>query len=188
MGSRWLISAVARIFQPGCKADCCLILEGPQGIKKSTTLRTLAEPWFIDHIPELGTKDSLIQVHSAWVIELAELESISRAEVGSIKQFISTQTDTFRPPYGKRASDFPRQCVFAGSVNNNTYLRDETGGRRFWPVKCLATGHRHRRSGRGQGPIVGRGGVSVLRGQDVVDGHAGTLRIGATGTGLPLRG
>jgi predicted P-loop ATPase len=138
VGSRWLISAVARIFQPGCKADCCLILEGPQGIKKSTTLRTLAEPWFIDHIPELGTKDSLIQVHSAWVIELAELESISRAEVGSIKQFISTQTDTFRPPYGKRASDFPRQCVFAGSVNNNTYLRDETGGRRFWPVKCLA--------------------------------------------------
>lgn len=138
VGSRWLISAVARIFQPGCKADCCLILEGPQGIKKSTTLRTLAEPWFIDHVPDLGTKDSLIQVHSAWVIELAELESITRAEVGSIKQFISTQVDTFRPPYGKRTSDFPRQCVFAGSVNNNTYLRDETGGRRFWPVKCLA--------------------------------------------------
>ncbi len=138
VGARWLISAVARIFQPGCKADCCLILEGPQGIKKSTTLRTLAEPWFIDHVPDLGTKDSLIQVHSAWVIELAELESISRAEVGSIKQFISTQVDTFRPPYGKRSGDFPRQCVFAGSVNNNTYLRDETGGRRFWPVKCLA--------------------------------------------------
>lgn len=139
VGSRWMISAVARIFQPGCKADCCLILEGPQGIKKSTTFRTLAEPWFIDHVPDLGTKDSLIQVHSAWVIELAELESISRAEVSSIKQFISTQIDTFRPPYGYRTSDFPRQCVFAGSVNHPTYLRDETGGRRFWPVACRAS-------------------------------------------------
>ena len=138
VGSRWLISAVARIYQPGCKADCCLILEGTQGIKKSTTLRTLAEPWFIDHVPDLGTKDSLIQVHSAWVIELAELESMSRAEVSSIKQFISAQIDTFRPPYGKRSGNFPRQCVFAGSVNEHTYLRDATGGRRFWPVKCKA--------------------------------------------------
>ena len=138
VGSRWLISAVARIYQPGCKADCCLILEGPQGIKKSTTLRTLAQPWFIDHVPDLGTNDSLIQVHSAWVIELAELESMSRAEVSSIKQFVSARIDTFRPPYGKRSGDFPRQCVFAGSVNNNMYLRDETGGRRFWPVKCKA--------------------------------------------------
>jgi predicted P-loop ATPase len=133
-----MISAVARVFQPGCKADCCLILEGPQGIKKSTTFRTLAEPWFIDHVPDLGTKDSLIQVHSAWVIELAELESISRAEVSSIKQFISAQIDTFRPPYGQRTGDFPRQCVFCGSVNHPTYLRDETGGRRFWPVACKA--------------------------------------------------
>lgn len=138
VSSRWMISAVARIYQPGSKADCCLILEGPQGIKKSTTFRTLAEPWFIDHVPDLGTKDSLIQVHSAWVIELAELESISRAEVSSIKQFISTQIDTFRPPYGHRTGSFPRQCVFAGSVNHPTYLRDETGGRRFWPVACKA--------------------------------------------------
>jgi predicted P-loop ATPase len=152
VGSRWMISAVARIYQPGCKADCCLILEGPQGIKKSTTLRTLAEPWFIDHVPDLGTKDSLIQVHSAWVIELAELESISRAEVSSIKQFISAQVDTFRPPYGKRAGDFPRQCVFAGSVNNHTYLRDETGGRRFWPVKCKA-------------PVIDIDALAEVRGQ-----------------------
>lgn len=138
VGSRWMISGVARIYVPGCKADCCLILEGPQGIKKSTAFRTLAEPWFIDHVPDLGTKDALIQVHSAWVIELAELDTISRADVSSIKQFISTPIDTFRPPYGHRAADFPRQCIFAGSVNHNTYLRDETGGRRFWPVACKA--------------------------------------------------
>ena len=138
VGSRWMISGVARIYQPGCKADCCMILEGPQGIKKSTALRTLAEPWFIDQIPELGTKDSLIQIHGAWVVELAELDSISRAEVSSIKGFISCQSDHFRPPYGIRTGDFPRQCVFAGSVNHSTYLRDETGGRRFWPVECKA--------------------------------------------------
>ncbi|MCX6632901.1 MAG: hypothetical protein NTW28_35330, partial [Candidatus Solibacter sp.] len=138
VGSRWMISAVARIIRPGCKADCCMILEGPQGIKKSTTLRTLADPWFVDQIPELGTKDSLIQIHGVWVVELAELDSISRAEVSSIKGFISCQSDHFRPPYGIRSGDFPRQCVFAGSVNHSTYLRDETGARRFWPVACRA--------------------------------------------------
>lgn len=138
VGSRWMISAVARIFEPGCKADCCLILEGEQGIRKSTALRALAQPWFTDEIADLGSKDAALQTRGVWVIEIAELESMSRAEVGKIKAFMSRMTDRFRPPYGKRPIDSPRQCVFAGSVNHGTYLRDETGGRRFWPVECKA--------------------------------------------------
>lgn len=136
VGSRWMISAVARVFSPGCKADCCLILEGKQGIKKSTALRTLAEPWFTDEIADLGSKDAALQTRGVWVIEIAELDSLSRAEVGKIKAFMSRSTDRFRPPYGKRPIQSPRQCVFAGSVNHGAYLRDETGGRRFWPVNC----------------------------------------------------
>jgi predicted P-loop ATPase len=136
VGSRWLISGVARIHQPGVKADCCLILEGAQGIKKSTALKTIAGDWFTDEIAELGSKDAAMQTRGVWVIEIAELDSMSKTEVGKIKGFMSRAVDRFRPPYGKRLIDSPRQCVFAGSVNHTTYLRDETGGRRFWPVAC----------------------------------------------------
>jgi predicted P-loop ATPase len=138
VGSRWMISAVARVFEPGCKADCCLILEGEQGIRKSTALRVLAQPWFTDEIADIGSKDAALQTRGVWVIEIAELDSMSRSDIGKIKAFMSRMTDRFRPPYGKRPIDSPRQCVFAGSVNHGTYLRDETGGRRFWPVKCEA--------------------------------------------------
>jgi len=136
VGSRWMISAVARVTEPGCKADCVLILEGPQGILKSTALKTLAQPWFVDEVADLGTKDAAIQLAGTWVLELAELDSISRSDVAKIKAFISRTTDRFRPPYGRRVMEFPRQCVFAGTVNLSEYLRDETGGRRFWPIHC----------------------------------------------------
>jgi predicted P-loop ATPase len=136
VGARWLISAVARIYRPGAKVDCCLILEGPQGLKKSTALRTLAGEWFTDEIADLGSKDAAMQTRGVWVIELAELDSMTRSEVSRVKAFMSRATDRFRPPYGKRLVESPRQCVFAGSVNHSAYLRDETGGRRFWPVAC----------------------------------------------------
>jgi predicted P-loop ATPase len=136
VGARWMISAVARIYQPGSKVDCCLILEGPQGLKKSTALKTLAGEWFTDEIADLGSKDASMQTRGVWIIEIAELDSMSRAEVSKIKAFMSRAADRFRPPYGKRLIESPRQCVFAGSVNHSTYLRDETGGRRFWPVTC----------------------------------------------------
>ncbi len=136
VGSRWLISAVARIYGPGVKADCCLILEGPQGIKKSTALKTLADPYFTDELADLGSKDSALQVRGVWIIELSELDTLSRSEVSRIKAFMSRTTDRFRPPYGKRLVESPRQCVFAGTVNHSNYLRDDTGGRRFWPVAC----------------------------------------------------
>jgi predicted P-loop ATPase len=138
VGTRWMISAAARIFSPGVKADTCLILEGPQGIKKSTALRVLSTPWFTDQIAELGSKDASLQTRGVWIIEIAELESMARADVGRVKAFMSCQSDHFRPPYGARPIDSPRQCVFAGSVNHAAYLRDETGNRRFWPVECKA--------------------------------------------------
>ncbi len=136
VGKRWLISAVARIMRPGCKADCCLILEGPQGIKKSTALKMLAGDWFADEIADLGSKDAAMQTFGVWIIELAELDAMSRAETSKIKAFMSRDMDRFRPPYGRRLVEQPRQCVFAGSVNHSTYLKDETGGRRFWPIAC----------------------------------------------------
>ena len=136
IGSRWLISAVARILRPGAKADCCLILEGPQGIRKSTGLRTLAGEFFTDELADLGSKDAAMQTRGVWIIELSELDSLSHSEVARIKAFMSRTTDRFRPPYGMRLVESPRQCVFAGTVNHSTYLRDETGGRRFWPIAC----------------------------------------------------
>jgi predicted P-loop ATPase len=136
VGARWMISAVARIYNPGVKADCCLILEGAQGIKKSTSLGVLGGEFFADEIADLGSKDAAMQTRGAWIIEIAELDSMSRGEVSKIKAFMSRGTDRFRPPYGKRVIESPRQCVFAGSVNHTEYLRDATGGRRFWPVTC----------------------------------------------------
>lgn len=137
VGARWLISAVARIYQPGCKADCAMILEGVQGLKKSTALKTLAgAEWFTDEIADLGSKDAAMQSHGVWIIEIGELDSMSRPEVGKVKAFMSRAVDRYRPPYGKNLVTAGRSCVFAGSVNLREYLRDETGARRFWPVAC----------------------------------------------------
>jgi predicted P-loop ATPase len=138
VGSRWLISAVARVYSPGCKADHVLILEGRQGLMKSTGLRVLGGSWFTDEIDAIGSKDAATQLQGVWIVELPELDAMSRPEVSRIKAFMSKSFDRFRPPYGKHAIRFERQCVFGGTVNHRDYLRDETGNRRFWPVKCSA--------------------------------------------------
>ncbi|HEY7338316.1 MAG TPA: virulence-associated E family protein [Bryobacteraceae bacterium] len=136
IGAKWLIGAVARVFKPGCKNDTCLVLEGPQGLLKSTALRTLGQPWFTDEIADLGTKDAALQVRGTWIIELAELDAMGKAETSRIKAFMSRSTDRYRPPYGRHLIEVPRESIFAGTVNHDTYLKDETGGRRFWPVRC----------------------------------------------------
>jgi putative DNA primase/helicase len=135
VGKAWLISAVARVMQPGCKADHVLIFEGRQGLRKSSALRVLAGPdWYTDEMAEMGSKDAGLQMRGVWIIELAELDHLKSGETNRIKAFVSRSTDRFRPPYGHRLVKSPRECVFAGTVNHAEYLKDDTGNRRFWPV------------------------------------------------------
>jgi putative DNA primase/helicase len=135
-GRKFLISAVARVMRPGCKADHMLILEGQQGILKSKSLHALAGDWFADQIADLGSKDSCQDLRGVWIIELSELSAIRPGEVEKVKAYISRQVDHYRPSYGRRSMDVPRQCVFVGTTNTAEYLSDATGGRRFWPVAC----------------------------------------------------
>jgi predicted P-loop ATPase len=137
IGRRWLISAVARVYEPGCKADCVLILEGDQGVGKSRALATLGGGWFTDRLSDITGKDAAQELGGVWVIEIAELDAISKADTSAIKAFISRTHDRYRPPYGKRVIERARQCVFAGSVNPmGGYFKDPTGARRLWPVRC----------------------------------------------------
>ena len=139
VGAKFLIGGVGRVYRAGAKLDTCLILEGPQGALKSTALRVLAgTDFFTDDISELGSKDSVLQTRGVWIIELGELDAMSKGEISRIKAFMSRQVDRIRPPYGRRVIEAPRECIFAGTVNKESYLKDETGGRRFWPVKCGA--------------------------------------------------
>ena len=147
---RWMISAVARIMRPGCKADGVLILEGKQGALKSTTLRVLSgSEWFGDSLPSLHSKDASDYLRGKWIVEMAELSNINKSEVEVVKAFIAREEERFRPAYGRHEITYPRQCVFAGSTNKTDYLRDETGNRRFWPVrvgdKCDVEGLREDR-------------------------------------------
>ena len=136
VGEKFLISAVARVMEPGCKADHLLVLEGSQGIGKSTAVRILAGEFFSDQMAEPGSKDASMQSRGVWIIELAELGALTRGEIERQKAFISQQSERFRLPYGSRVVQIPRQCVFVGTTNSDTWLRDESGGRRFWPVRC----------------------------------------------------
>jgi predicted P-loop ATPase len=133
---RWLISAVARIYSPSVKVDHVLVLEGRQGLGKSTALSILGGAWYSDEMPEFGSKDACIQASAAWIHELAELATLARSQVEATKAFISRQVDRFRPPYGRQVVERPRQCVFAATTNTRQYLLDETGNRRWWPVRC----------------------------------------------------
>ncbi|MDG9925450.1 MULTISPECIES: VapE domain-containing protein [unclassified Pseudomonas] len=135
-GMRWLVSAVARVMRPGCKADCVLILEGDQGLNKSSALGVLGGEWFMDTPIALGDKDAYQQLQGVWIAELAELDALNKVDSLKAKSFFGASVDTFRPSYGRRNIRLPRQCVFAGTTNQDEYLRDPTGNRRYWPVAC----------------------------------------------------
>lgn len=138
VGRKFLISAVARIMSPGCQVDHVLTLEAPQGAGKTSVARALAvcPEWFAGELPDIHSKDARLQLVGHWIVEIAELKAIRTAELEVQKNFITQTHDTFRPPYARRTSQFPRQCVFIATTNESEYLRDRTGNRRWWPVKC----------------------------------------------------
>lgn len=131
-----LVAAVARIFEPGCKFDNMLTIVGLQGIGKSTIINKLGGKWFSDsfNFHMLGDKEAYEQLQGAWLVEVGELTGLKKADIESAKSFLSKREDRFRVAYGRRIEEFPRQCVFFGSTNNDLFLRDSTGNRRFWPV------------------------------------------------------
>lgn len=140
VGSKWLLGAVARGLDPGCKMDNVLVLEGQQGARKSTVPSILAGGWFTDTPVNPGDKDSRIRCARFWMAELAELVGIMKTETESQKAFLSGRVDHVRPPYGRSDIEFKRRCVFIGTMNpqkdgSTGYLQDLTGNRRWWPVR-----------------------------------------------------
>jgi putative DNA primase/helicase len=135
VGKWFIMGMVARVLRPGCKFDYMLVLEGPQGYRKSTLGRVLAGDYFSDTHLDLGNKDSYLQLQGCWVHEFSELHAITGKDVTLVKAFVSAQIDYLRAPFDRRPAKYPRQCVFFGTSNNNKWARDRTGNRRMWPIE-----------------------------------------------------
>ena len=129
-----LCAAVTRVFHPGTKFDTALILVGPQATYKSTFVKKLGKNWFSDTFTTVQGKESFEQIQGAWLVEIAELSGLKKAEVETIKHYISKCEDSFRPAYGRTIETYKRQCVFFGTTNSKDFLRDPTGNRRFLPI------------------------------------------------------
>ena len=138
-----LCAAIKRVLYPGCKFDSMLVLNGPQGVGKSTLIAKLAGEWFSDSLNLGDTRDKTAaeKLQGYWILEIGELAGLKKAEVETLRSFLSRQNDIYRAAFGKRATPHLRQCVFFGTTNAESgYLRDTTGNRRFWPVKTPGTG------------------------------------------------
>ena len=134
----FFVSLVARVYRPGCQSDVMVVFEGAQGIRKTSALRLLGGDWYGQAAESVQSKDFFAALQGKWLIEIGELDAFSRAEVTRVKTVISTPVDRYRPPYGRTAADYPRQCIFAGTTNKSDWGTDETGLRRFWPMPCGA--------------------------------------------------
>lgn len=137
MSRKHFVAAVARVFNPGCKYDYCLIMSGAEGIGKSTLLRVMGGRWFNDSITTLEGKEGMEQLRRAWVVELGELSSIKRSDVEQVKAHLSKQVDIYRAAYARRVLEHPRQCVFCGTTNEALFLKGDTGNRRFWVIPVV---------------------------------------------------
>ncbi len=137
VGRYLMISMVVRVEEPGCKVDHCVILEGLQSTCKSQSIRALARKseYFIDSDIPIGKTDAYQIIRGGWLIEVPEIDKLFKHDPSDLKAYITSQIDTYRPSYGRRALKFPRQCVFIGTTNAQHYLKDITGNRRFWPIK-----------------------------------------------------
>lgn len=138
-----LCAAISRVLRPGCKFDSMLVLNGPQGVGKSTLIAKLAGEWFSDSLNLGDTKDKTAaeKLQGYWILEIGELAGLKKAEVETLRSFLSRQNDIYRAAFGKRATPHLRQCAFFGTTNAESgYLRDTTGNRRFWPVKTPGSG------------------------------------------------
>ena len=144
MSRKHFVAAVARVFNPGCKYDYCLIMSGAEGIGKSTLLRVMGGKWFNDSITTLEGKEGMEQLRRAWVVELGELSSIKRSDVEQVKAHLSKQVDIYRAAYARRVLEHPRQCVFCGTTNEALFLKGDTGNRRFWVIPVAAELRKYR--------------------------------------------
>jgi predicted P-loop ATPase len=141
VGRLLMIAGVARVFEPGCKFDFAVILQGLQGKRKSTFISTLAKNWFSELEGEMTDPRAMVEaMQGSWILEIPELGGFVRADVRHVKAFISRRSDKVRLAYAKRAQEYHRQCVFIGSTNDVTFLKDDTGNRRFWPIICTVDG------------------------------------------------
>ena len=134
MTRKHFTAAVARVFQPGCKYDYCLILTGPEGAGKSTLLSKMGGKWFNDSITTTEGKEGMEQLRRAWIIEMGELSSIRRSDVEGVKAYLSKRVDIYRAAYDRRVAERPRQCVFCGTTNEALFLKGDNGNRRFWVI------------------------------------------------------
>lgn len=135
IGRMWMVGAVARAMRPGCKNDYMLVLQGLQGAGKSAVLRALGGDWFSDQLPDVkNRKEAAQHLRGVWIAEIAEMSATRKADAEALKHFITTTTERYRPPYGRVEVEEPRTCVLVGTTNEETFLRDTTGNRRFWPV------------------------------------------------------
>lgn len=140
---KWAVAAIKRVYQPGCKYDNVPVLSGPQGIGKSTFFHKLGKQWFSDSLTftdMADTKKAGEKIQRTWINEISELNGIRKQDIGTVKNFISSPVDIYRAAYGRDAKEYPRRCVLIGTTNDDNFLFDDTGNRRFQPIRVTGEG------------------------------------------------